>query len=734
MNKNKIAEIVKFHVEKNLHTKGFIIFNIIMCLITIFVVNIDNIDKILEQNDINLFEEKYSLEILDSNKLVEGKFEEIYKDSKNVQISYVDKNEYTKENIPDDVILVEFKLNQKDLINTTIVSKEAVDNGVYKNIEEVTKTTRSEIFSKKNGISEEELEILNQNPNIEEIMLGVDAENSGMKSAIKDISVIAVYMILVLVLSMISNEIAREKVSKSIEYVLTSVTAKEYLLAKVLGVTITIVIQLLYSLVYYLIGNGINTILNISDVATAATTQKATAAIDMSIVNYMLAMAGYLIFTVFFMCLIQAALSSKTTSVAEAGNTTTLLLMITIVLYFISLSCIGPYINVTTSMYIISCIPIVSTFFVPSMMIIGQATGLQIFISFLLLILSVPLVFNTCAKKFKDGILDYTAKPSKKKKVKKDRSLKEEQEFLVKSSKIKKFGFVIGIALMLWLVLQIIGSLIIPGLAYELFNGKLSEKSISWLYTGIVSLISLLIPTIFVNSYVDPEYKTVQKTPKKVGKILLLGFGAIIAIQYIEQFIIEKLGSNYELFDADLLVNNGDTIIDKILFFISIAVIPGIFEELFIRKAVLNYGKQFGNYFTIIVSAIIFGLLHMNLQQGIFAFLIGIVFGYIAVKTQNVKLTIVLHILNNGLVAMSSIFSSNELVLNIINYGSLIIGGVGAILLVITLLKNIKSIKNFEKEQVKAEYKMIFKNYTFDIVIILFIILTIATENYLRVL
>lgn len=731
MNKKKIAEIVKFHVEKNLHTKGFIIFNIILCLITIFAVNVDNIDKALEENDINLFEEEYSIEILDSNRLVDGKFEEIYNDNENVKLFRVDKNEYTKENIPDDVILVEFNSDEKDLISVKIISKEAVDFSIYQNIEEITKKTRSEIFSMKNGISREELEILNENPNIEEIMLGVDAENSGMKATIKDISVIAVYMILVLVLSMISNEIAREKVSKSIEYVLTSVTAKEYLLAKVLGVTITIIVQLLYSLVYYLIGNGINTIINVSDVTV--TTQTANTAIDMSIVNYILAMSGYLIFTVFFMCLIQAAISSKTTSVAEAGNTTTLLLMITIVLYFISLSCIGPYITVTTPMYIISCIPIVSTFFVPSMMIIGQATGLQIFISFLLLVLSVPLVFNLCAKKFKDGILDYSSKPSKKRKIKKERTLKEEQEFLVKSSKMKKFGFVIGMSLMIWLALQLIGSLIVSGLVSTIFEGKLTEKSISWLYTGIVSLISLLLPTIFVNSYIESNSKVNEKT-KNSGKILIMGFGLVIAIQYLEQFIIEKIGSNYEIFSSDLLVNTGDTIIDKILFFISIAVIPGIFEELFVRKAILNYGKQFGNYFTIIVSAIIFALLHMNLQQGIFAFLIGIVFGYIAVKTQNVKLTMILHILNNGFVALNSIFSANEVILNIMNYGSLIIAGIGLILFLITLLKNIKEFKNFQEEKFKEEYKMIFRNYTFDIVIILFIILTIVTENYLRVL
>ena len=40
----------------------------------------------------------------------------------------------------------------------------------------------------------------------------------------------------ILVFSKIANEIAQEKVSKSIEYVLTSVTEKEYLLAKIISV------------------------------------------------------------------------------------------------------------------------------------------------------------------------------------------------------------------------------------------------------------------------------------------------------------------------------------------------------------------------------------------------------------------------------------------------------------------------------------------------------------------
>ena len=59
-------------------------------------------------------------------------------------------------------------------------------------------------------------------------MLGVDAENSDTKELIKLVATMVVYICLIFVLSRIASEIANEKVSKSIEYVLTSVSAKEY--------------------------------------------------------------------------------------------------------------------------------------------------------------------------------------------------------------------------------------------------------------------------------------------------------------------------------------------------------------------------------------------------------------------------------------------------------------------------------------------------------------------------
>ena len=410
MNTRKIREIIKFDVGKSIQNKWFVILNIVILVSILFSTNWSHIENFLDAHDLNFTEmEDVKIQVLDDDNLLFGELEKQVKDIKAISIEKVSENKYSKKNIPEDeVVLVEAIKDEKELIKIKVISKEEISREVYDLIYESVKESRNLLFTSKHNITVEELEVLSSEPAIERVYLGVDAENSELKEIIKTASVLVVYFVLILVASSIANTIAQEKTSKSIEYVLTSVTAKEYLLAKVLGITLTILAQVLYTAIYYIIGTLINNIITISTggVAIATETGVAISGVDIDIIKYVLVMAAYLIFTVFFVGLVQATLSSKTNSISEAGNTTTLILFVVIALYLVSLGAITPYTNVSTFMYIISCIPIVSTFFVPAMMIIGQATTPQIVISFIILILSVPIVFNICAKYFKNGILD----------------------------------------------------------------------------------------------------------------------------------------------------------------------------------------------------------------------------------------------------------------------------------------------------------------------------------------
>lgn len=734
MNTRKIKEIVKFNVEKDIQNKWFIILNIVVFIGILIATNWSNISKYMEEHNVDFFaSEEITIQVLDKENLFYDSFKENCKDYENIKIERVENNSYSKENVPEDnTILFEIKSDKKDVVTSKIVSKEGIDSNLEQIIYDTIKETRSKLFAKQNDITVDELNILNEEPTVDMELLGVDAENSDTKEVIKLISIVVVYMVLIFVLSRIASEIAQEKVSKSIEYVLTSVSEKEYLISKVLSATITILIQVLYTFVYYMIGNLIASLFVVNTAGEAGLSMMAN--VDTSIITYVIVMAIYLIFTVFLTTLIQAALSAKTTSVAEAGNTTMLLMFVIIVLYFISIGAISPYTTVTPFMYIVSCLPLVSTFFVPSMMIIGQATTLQIIISFVVLIATVPLIFNTCAKHFKNGILDYTSKKKKglfAKKEKEEISLKEKQAYELKKTKAKKFAFTIGIALILLIVLQVILAFISGLVLPSYLNGKLDNSTILVIENAIISILTMGLAAGFINIYTDAEgEKPKELTSKNKFEIIFVGIGLLAIVQFVLSFIYEKVGLDYNILESfSFLPGNG--IIDKIIYVVGLALIPAIFEELLFRKAILNYSKKFGNVFAVLFSAILFGLIHMNLNQGIFAFLMGLIFAVIAVKTSSIKLTVLLHFLNNLYAAMLTILEEESLFYGIFNNIMIALIVVG----IVMVIKNIPKLKNIKKEDLKLnkDCLMLIKNYTFIIAMLLIIVMFVVTENMIRI-
>ena len=178
--------------------------------------------------------------------------------------------------------------------------------------------------------------------------------------------------------------------------------------------------------------------------------------IDVDMILYVLLMFVYGITTLILMSIIQAALSSKATSMSDSGNTTLLLTMVTVFAYLITTFVITPYTNMTPIIYIISCVPLLSNFFVPAIIVIGQATTAQIVISLVLLFTSIPVAFEICSKIFKNGVLDYSNKKVKRNsKEKIEKSIKEEQEHKFKIAKYKEFSFSLGLTLILFVVFQL---------------------------------------------------------------------------------------------------------------------------------------------------------------------------------------------------------------------------------------------------------------------------------------
>ena len=146
---------------------------------------------------------------------------------------------------------------------------------------------------------------------------------------------------------------------------------------------------------------------------------------------------------------------------------------------------------------------------------------------------------------------------------------------------------------------------------------------------------------------------------KRYNTLLLVLAG--YAICTISNFAIEILNSNLSLFNyknTTGITLGADTTLEQVVFFISIAIVPALAEEFLFRGVILNYLRKFGDGFAILASAVLFGVFHGNFVQIPFAFIVGLICGFLVVKTGSMLPAIFLHLLNNGTSVVLDIISN----------------------------------------------------------------------------
>lgn len=98
---------------------------------------------------------------------------------------------------------------------------------------------------------------------------------------------------------------------------------------------------------------------------------------------------------------------------------------------------------------------------------------------------------------------------------------------------------------------------------------------------------------------------------------------------------------------------------------IYICICAPIFEEIFYRRIILGSLRRYGDTFAIVISAILFGAMHGNFSQFFYAFALGLIYGYIVVRSNSIMPAILLHALNNSISTFALYISSNERIASI---------------------------------------------------------------------
>ncbi len=140
-----------------------------------------------------------------------------------------------------------------------------------------------------------------------------------------------------------------------------------------------------------------------------------------------------------------------------------------------------------------------------------------------------------------------------------------------------------------------------------------------------------------------------QKTDLSLGMgLLLLGLGMMVIANMIGSYILMLLES-VGISAGDMPEMQDGTVPTLLLNIVTVGILPGVLEELLFRGVVLQGLRPAGDGVALVFSSLMFGMMHGTLYQIPFAFILGLVFGYIVLKTGNILWTMLLHAVNNTL-------------------------------------------------------------------------------------
>jgi len=217
---------------------------------------------------------------------------------------------------------------------------------------------------------------------------------------------------------------------------------------------------------------------------------------------------------------------------------------------------------------------------------------------------------------------------------------------------IKKRAFIAGVCMLGYLLMQLVlVSIITEGSIWSFYQENYYFKSGTEI---IYSIFALGLP--FFSLYLFAKKRGIAKLdsfekPKRAVysvSMIFMGFGLCLLSSYIANFIYALFDSvgvilPYEDFTPPLTVGA------IALLFVKTAIVPSFIEEFAVRGFLLQTIRKYGDGFAIIMSSLVFSLLHANAVQIPFAFLAGLALGYVYCKTNSIWTSVLVHFLNNAL-------------------------------------------------------------------------------------
>ena len=224
-----------------------------------------------------------------------------------------------------------------------------------------------------------------------------------------------------------------------------------------------------------------------------------------------------------------------------------------------------------------------------------------------------------------------------------------------------------------------------------MLHGEFSQLDLSSLMDNAWGyILSIAVAGVILLAWKDRDYwkqEVFRKEKPMSAGIFFCLMSLCIGSQMVNSLWITLLESLLNPFGISLMQQletvSGDT--GSFSMFLYAAFLAPFSEEILFRGLVLRSLQPYGKRFAIFGSALLFGLFHGNLLQTPYAFLMGLVLGYMAVE-YSILWSMALHLFNNLVLAdLLTRLTKNWPVLAQSAVNLLIFGGFALVSLVILI-------------------------------------------------
>ena len=262
----------------------------------------------------------------------------------------------------------------------------------------------------------------------------------------------------------------------------------------------------------------------------------------------------------------------------------------------------------------------------------------------------------------------------------------------------------------LFILGAILGNLVL--LALQAFLPEVAKE-----YGTLISYPMMFIPAMLyasAKSRFDENFTPeVPVDSCRFGRLGGLKIAVIVSIATIAAAFITDISSKLLPPMPEMLEKAMKALLDAPLWItlISVSVFAPFFEEWLCRgmimRGLLNRMSPFA---AITISAAFFAVIHMNPWQAIPAFILGLLFGFVYYKTGSLKLTMLMHCVNNTMAAIFSripAFQDAESFIDVMKpwtYAGIYICSMAFIIATIIVLMGIRS--DSQKLQQEQEHQV----------------------------